>query len=548
MGLLTRLMGVQASVPDPLSDYWYQPKNLYSVAGMPVDADSAMKASAVYACVRFIAETIATLPLHMYEMRGDGGKNRVDDHEIADLISYAPNVSQTAVEFWEMMVGLAVLRGNGYAIIEPGRRGMSDQLVPVHNDRVRVKRLANGKLQYQIRQSDGTYEPYDQEEIFHLRGLSSDGMTGMSPIALARDSVGLALATESHGARLFSQGASPGGVLEHPGKLGDEAYKNLRSSWQERNSGLENAHKTTILEEGMTWKQVGMTNEDSQFLATRQFQLMEIARWFRVPPHIIGDLQRSTNNNIEHQGIEVVVYTIRPWVVRIEQLIRKSLILEPKKYFAAFVLDGLLRGDAKTRAEAFQIMRQNGTLNADEWRSFENMNPIEDGSGQVYLQMSNMVPLGTEPATVVAAPPSPAEKPKQENARSRQLAEKAAARIVRKEIVAVRKNAAKLAGEPEGWETWLNAFYSEIAGECVRELALDADVARRYADEQRDAITYHGVGVVESWEPQRVHDLAALMLNEEEKPVIAGAPVRRKIHKTGSIGGRTIDLVEEEIA
>lgn len=545
-------MGVSASVPDPTSDYWYQPRNLYSVAGVNVDPDSAMKASAVYACVRFIAETIATLPLHMYEVREDGGKNRADDHEIADLISYSPNVSQTAVEFWEMMVGLAVLRGNGYATIEPGRRGMADQLVPVHNDRMKVKRLENGKLKYEIRQADGRYEQYAQEEIFHLRGLSSDGLTGVSPITLARDSVGLALATESHGARLFSQGASPGGVLEHPGKLGDEAYKNLRSSWQERNSGLENAHKTTILEEGMSWKQVGMTNEDSQFLETRKFQISEIARWFRVPPHIIGDLERSTNNNIEHQGIEVVVYTIRPWVVRIEQLVRKSLILEPKKYFAAFVLDGLLRGDAKTRAEAFQIMRQNGSLNADEWRSYENMNPIEDGSGQVYLQMSNMVPLGTEPvdqvalaeANAKAAPP--AAVPPKKNAQAEQLAEKAAARIVRKEIVAVRKNAAKLAGEPEGWETWLNAFYSEIAGECVRELALDAAAARRYADEQRDAITYHGVGVVESWEPHRVHDLAALMLGE--KPVVAVTPARRKIRKTGSIGGRTIDLVEEEIA
>ncbi|MDP9192284.1 MAG: phage portal protein [Acidobacteriota bacterium] len=518
MGLLTRLLGTEPTIVaenDPFDDRWYGSIEQPSASGINVTPDMAMKTSAVYACVRFIAETISTLPLHMYEVRAGGGKDRADDHPLADVISYQPNDSQTAVEFWEMIVGHAVLRGNGYAIIQPGRRGMSDQLIPVHPGRVTPKRLTNGKVRYEITQEDNQpAEKYEQDEIFHLRGLSSDGLTGLSPIALAKDSVGLSLAAESYGARFFSQNANPSGVLEHPGKLGDEAYKRVRSSWQERNAGLENAHKTAILEEGMKWSQIGMTSEDAQFLETRQFQLSDIARWFRVPPHIIGDLVRSTNNNIEHQGIEVVVYTIRPWCVRIEQVTRKSLIAEPKRYFASFVLDGLLRGDSKNRADAFQTMRQNGVINADEWRAYENMNPIEDGSGQMYLQMANMVPLGTEPAEPPPATVELTEEPPKKTDKSRQLAEKAASRLVRKEIVAVRRNAAKLASEPEGWETWLNAFYVEIAGEAVRELGLSPDDAQKYADKQRDDIAYHGVVVCESWEPQRAQELAAMMLEE----------------------------------
>lgn len=545
MGLLTRLLTteVQAATPAPWDDYWYGPIMQPSVTGMKVTPDTAMTTSAVYACVRFIAETIATLPLHMYRARADGGKDRADNHPIADVIAFEPNVWQTAVEFWEMMVGHAVLRGNGIAQIMPGKRGFVDQLIPIHPDRCKTpERQQNGRLRYPIKQEDGTYKSFDQAQIFHLPGLTSDGLWGISPVSLARDSIGLAMATESHGGRFFSQNASPGGVLEHPGSLGEAAYNRVRDSWNARTSGLQNAMKTTVLEEGMKWHQVGMSNEDSQFLETRKFQISDIARWFRVPPHLIGDLERSTFNNIEHQGIEVVVYTIRPWVVRIEQRIRRSLILNPETYFASFVIDGLLRGDAVTRATAFQIMRQNGALNADEWRGYENLNPIPDGSGKVYLQQSNNVPLGTEPQP--AAPPA-----KQPNAQTRTLAEDAAARIVRKEIVAVRKNAQRLADRPEDWHAWLLAFYDEIAAEVVKTLHVSEADAERYAAEQRDALSYHGLTIMEAWEPQRAYDLAALMLGEEPKITTEPVPLRsRKTRKTGTIGGRAIDLVEEEIA
>jgi len=354
-----------------------------------------MRASAVYACVKVLAETIASLPLIVYRRLPNGGKERALEHPQYRLLHDQPNGWQTSFEWREMTQGHVTLRGMAYSEIIPGPRGAVEELIPLHPDRVEPKRLENGSLIYIHRPENGKERRLTQEEVFVLRGLSSDGIKGLSPIEHARESIGLSLATEGYGARFFQNDARPGGVLESPNKLDESAYKNLKTSWAEAYSGVANSHKPAILEQGLTWKQMGMTSEDAQFLETRKFQLSEIARIFRVPPHMIGDLERSTNNNIEHQSIEFVVHTIRPWLVRWEQAITRDLLIGAGEYFAEFLVDGLLRGDFKTRSEGYASAVTTGWMTPNEVREKENLNPIE--GGDELMKPLNMAPGGEPP-------------------------------------------------------------------------------------------------------------------------------------------------------
>lgn len=370
-------------------------------AGVSITPDGAMTASTVFACVRVLAEDVAKLPLILYRRLPGGGKERASDHRVAKLLT-APNGWQTGFEFREMLQGHLALRGNAFAYITRAN-GEPRELLPIHPDRVSVSQGKDWAVSYTVRDASGREEPVRPENLLHLRGLSSDGLTGLSVVSLARESIGLSLATEEHGARLFSNGAKPGGVLSHPQKLSDPAAKRLKESWNAVHGGGANAHQTAVLEEGMTWTQVGMTSEDSQFLQTRKFQAEEIARWYRMPPHKVGILERSTHSNIEHQAIEYVTDTLLPWLRRWEQAVSRALLspVERDEYFAEFLVDGLLRGDLKSRYDSYAIARTNGWLSANEIRSLENMNPIPDG-GDDYLVPLNMTPAGqpapTEPA------------------------------------------------------------------------------------------------------------------------------------------------------
>jgi HK97 family phage portal protein len=239
------------------------------------------------------------------------------------------------------------------------------------------------------------------DEILHIHGFSRDGIVGLSPIAYARESIGLGLAAQEYGARLFANNTTPKGVIEYPGKFKNQDTLNrLKEQIESAHRGLTNSHRMLILEEGMKWAQTGIAPEDAQFLQSRKFQIAEIARIFRIPPHMLGDLERATFTNIEHQSIDFVVHTIRPWLVRWEQEIMRSLLLpsQQKTHFAEFNVDALLRGDIKSRYDAHAVGIRNGWLNADEVRQLENMNPIPDGKGQQYMVPLNMAPAGGEPS------------------------------------------------------------------------------------------------------------------------------------------------------
>lgn len=367
-----------------------------SASGISVTPDSAMRIAAVYASVRVLAESVAQLPLILYRRLPNGGKERAMDHPLSYLLHDAPNSYQTSFEWREMLQGHLALRGNAFAYINRVGKEVRE-LLPLHPGNVSVKQDDNWNLTYTAQMKSGSSSDYRQDRILHLRGLSSDGIVGLSPVQLFREAMGLSLATERHGAKMFSNGARIGGLLKHPGKLSDDGAKRLKDSFEATYGGVENAYKTALLEEGLTWEHVGMTNEDAQFLDTRKFQRSEIASIFRVPPHMIGDLDKATFSNIEQQSLEFVMFSLAPWLKRWETALNKSLLRpeERQEFFFEFLVEGLLRGDFKTRVEGYASGLQQGWLCPNEVRERENLNPIK--GGDEYLRPLNLTPVGQPP-------------------------------------------------------------------------------------------------------------------------------------------------------
>lgn len=372
-----------------------------STSGKNVNEFTAMQTTAVYACVRILSETLAALPLQLYRYT-PGGKERVYDHPLYHLLHDEPNPEMTSFIFRETLMSHLLIWGNAYAQIIRDRLGRVQGLYPLRPDKMGVCRDENGQIYYiYTKNSDENpaIKPYGQvplrkDEVLHIPGLGFDGLVGYSPIAMARNAVGMTMACEEYGASFFANGASPSGVLEHPGVLKDPAK--VRDSWNAVYQGSANAHKVAVLEEGMKYQPIGIPPEEAQFLETRKFQLNEIARLYRIPPHMIGDLEKSSFNNIEQQSMEFVKYTLDPWVIRWEQAMQKALFLpeEKKKYFIRFNVNGLMRGDYESRMTGYSIGRQNGWLSANDIREMEDMNPVPDEEGgNLYLVNGSMTKL-----------------------------------------------------------------------------------------------------------------------------------------------------------
>ena len=372
-----------------------------TAAGKAVNERTAMQTTAVYACVRILAESIAGLPLHVYAYQGRG-KERVPEHPLYFLLHDAPNPEMTSFIFRETMMNHLLLWGNAYAQILRDGRGKVLGLYPLLPDKMEVSRDSRtGELYYTYTRTteenpnfvDKGQIRLRREDVLHIPGLGFDGLVGYSPIAMAKNAIGIALATEEYGAAFFKNGARPGGVLEHSGVLKDPSK--LRESWHAVYGGTMNTGRIAVLEEGVKYQQIAIPPEEAQFLETRKFQIDEIARLYRVPPHMVGDLEKSSSN-IEQQSLEFVKYTLNPWVMRWEQSLQKALLTEKerKDYFIRFNVDGLLRGDYKSRMEGYAIGRQNGGLSANDIRSLEDMNPIEaEEGGDLYLINGNMTKL-----------------------------------------------------------------------------------------------------------------------------------------------------------
>ena len=370
-----------------------------SSSGRRVNERSAMQMTAVYSCVRILSEAVASLPLHVY-LRTDTGTEKAIEHPLYKVLHDEPNPEMTSFVFRETMMTHLLLWGNAYAQIIRNGKGEVLGLYPLMPDRMKVDRDDKGKICYEYFVSDsdaGTEKQgivkLNESDVLHIPGLGFDGLVGYSPIAMAKNAIGMAIATEEYGAKFFANGATPSGILEYPGTVKDPEA--MRESWSKGFSG-GNSHKIAILEEGMKYTPISISPNEAQFLETRKFQINEIARIFRVPPHMVGDLEKSSFSNIEQQSLEFVKYTLDPWVARWEQSIVRRLFTEEekKKYYVKFNVDGLLRGDYQSRMNGYAIGRQNGWMSANDIRELENLDriPSEEG-GDLYLINGNMLPL-----------------------------------------------------------------------------------------------------------------------------------------------------------
>ncbi len=388
-------------------------------SGKPVNETTAMQMTAVYSCVRILSEAVAGLPLNIYRYNDSGGKEKAFTHPLYRLLHDEPNPEMTSFAFRETLMSHLLIWGNAYAQVIRNARGEVVALYPLMPNKMTVDRDQSGRLFYVYQRGAEDSKALGSEsrvilsppDVLHIPGLGFDGLIGYSPIAMARNAIGLAIATEEYGAKFFANGAAPSGVLEHPGTLKDP--QRIRDSWNAAHQGSENSHKIAVLEEGLKYTPIGISPEQAQFLETRKFQINEIARIFRVPPHMLADLEKSSFSNIEQQSLEFVKYTLDPWVVRWEQSMCRVLLSESEKlgYFIKFNVDGLLRGDYASRMSGYATARQNGWMSANDIRELENLDRIApELGGDLYLINGAMMLLGSPQSSTVTPEPNPANK------------------------------------------------------------------------------------------------------------------------------------------
>ena len=440
------------------------------IAGMPSPSiDESLALPPVFACIRVLSETVAGLPLITYQETRNGGRERATNHPLYRVLRRSPNTEMTAFEFEELMTSHCAGWGNAYAQIIFDGSGRVRELWPLRPDRMTVERKG-GVLRYSYLQSNGQEVPLAAWQVHHRRAMVMDGLVGMSPLRVAMLAVSLGMATEEFGARFFAQGAKPGFILSHPSQLTDKAWERLEARWNA--GGGENAHKVKIIEEGMTVEKIGIPPEEAQFLETRRFQAQEIARLFRMPPHKIGLLENATFSNIEHQAIEFVTDTIRPWLIRNEQSMYRDLLSESEQaaiYFE-YLVDGLLRGDTASRYQSYSVARQWGWLSANDIRRMENMPPID--GGDVYLQPLNMSPAGQfgDPQAARAIDP----------AWIAPLVEHQARKLTRREANDLRRKAVSVVRKDDGnFGEWAVQFYDGWMSAAGEELAATVAAAAR---------------------------------------------------------------------
>ncbi len=468
MTLIGRMIRA-SSAPDPTNDFWYtDPQSGFTyMLGSGTSSEAAMRNSAVYDCVRLLSEDVAKLPLILYRRMPDGGKERATEHPLYNLLKTEPNGWQTSFEFRQLMQAQLELKGNAYARIV-GDRGPVERLEPIDSDSMmNVYRNTNGTMMYEVRRErDLVPEKLTQDQIFHLRGFSLNGLTGLSTIGLHSETIGLGLSAQQFQASSFKNGIRLSGVFLHPNTLGKEAKQNLRETISKKFQGTGKAGGFMILEEGMQWKEMSMTMQDAQFLELRKLNRAEIAAIFRVPPHKIGDLDRATFSNIEHQALEYVTDALMSRLVRWEQAIYRDLIFalngEGKEtYFAEFLVDSLLRGDLASRYNAYAVGINAGILSPNEARAFENLNAREGGDR--FLQPLNMTTSGSPDIQ-----------------RAARILRLESLKLANRELIEFRKASAKF----EGRELieWAEEFYRGYRESLCETLRLPREKVDRYCD------------------------------------------------------------------
>lgn len=511
-------------------DYFGNSRWVSTGSGVYVTEDTALRLVTVMACVRAISETIGNLPLVLYRENGRIREPAKDD-PLYDVLYKRPNDWQTASDFWQMMVAHAVLRGNGYAQIVAGRRGAVEQLRPLHPDRMVVKRLENGRLRYSYRMPDSAVEtPFTQDEIFHLRGLSLDGIVGVSPITLHAETIGGSHATEMFGSNYFGNACVPSFAVEYDKVLKPEQVKVLKESIRGEHGGVLNAHKVMILESGMKLSQLKVSAQDAQLIEARKLNDAQICSIFRVPPHLAGVQDKSTYNGLEQQNLAAITYTFMPWCRRIEQAIGRDLITDDTLY-AKFNMNALLRGDSAARQAFYASALQNGYKSINEVRALEDDNPIE--GGDEYRVQLNMVNTGPS-QTVGEEPQEPAEDDEAEEDTSAvagkteilslsPIIHDAAERMAHAELNGLGKRVEKSAENLVRFRAWTKEFYAghvrtvtRIMAPLCRAAGVDSESVPVFAEELAEsAIAQFAQDnprmVYEQWQTARAGDLVRLI-------------------------------------
>ena len=475
-------------------DEWFKDAlGVSSGAGPLVNQETALKVSAVYACVRVIAESVSMLPLNVYERDSGNGREIARDHPLHRLLHDMPNTEQTAFDLHDYMISRVLLKGTSYAQINRTRLGAVGEIIPLTGD-VRVDRDASDNLIYfHTPLGSGTEETFRDAQIWRVTGFSSNGITGLSPIGLARESIGQALAGDERSSSMLANGAVVPNVFEIPVGLSDQAYERLKDHLLSEHAGAKNSGKPLILEEGLTFKSIGLNNVDAQFLENRKYNVIDITRWFRVPPHLISELEHATFSNIEHQEIQFLTHTLGAWLSRYRQSIYRDLLsqTERQKYFADFVTDGLLRTDIKSRNEAYAMQIQNGIRNRNEVRALENLNAVE--GGDEFLTPGNMMSDAQRASSAASD-------------HHKQLVIRAHQRLATKEKKTV-DTARKKHKEGE-FKSWAQQYYRDHIHEVVDELFVEYTDAKQYCEAQLTEVLSGG------WSQTRSDELYEVLADE----------------------------------
>jgi HK97 family phage portal protein len=524
-------------MPAPDSDFWFHKPGFRTSAGTYVSPETAMRLATVFACDRVVTETIGSLPTAIMHWKKSGAKERADQHPVADLLR-VPNPWQTGFEFWEMVQHHLDLRGNSFVRKVSSNSRAIDQLIPLHPDRVRVFRLPNNRLRYEVTNNyGGGTEQYTQDEIIHFRGLSSDGIMGLSIITAMSEVIGTALARQEYGARFFSNNAKPGVWVKTAVKLNPEAQEKFEKTFSEGFTGA-NAFKTAIMPPGFEIVSLGLTNKDSQLLELNNSTRIDICGAWRVPPHKVGDLSRGTFSNIEQQNIEFATDGIRPRVVRLERRfgldILDSLgIGEPGEFFLDFSMDALFRGDMKSRYDAYNQALQYW-LTVNEVRAAENLNPVE--GGDVIMRPVNMQPADQDEddedapedeknaATGGGSAETPDDEEENEQAAAREahlsgIVMRSAARIVRREVKELRKLQSR---GLDGFhlEKATAMVYEDLASLLEENLLLPAEAAQQYCRQRQEGLRMKGAAEIDWIEEHGPRLLADLALRGPVTPIL----------------------------
>lgn len=520
--MVSWLLGVpHAEGLNPLDDRFYGVPDggQMSRTGVRVSPDSAMKASTVYRCVAILANVLAMFPKGMYE-RLPNGRRPAPDHPLDTVISFRPNRRQNAFVFWRQVCYHLILRQNAFVQIIPGPkgRGWVESLVPLDPDRVRgPEELQDGSLRYEYaRPGGGTVRLIGDSDIWHLQGLSSDGLRGLSMLDVANDSIGLSLAAERHAARFFDRGVKPSGILQHEKTLKPETAKEMSESFGRVYGGEQGTGKIPVLWEGMKFTPVTMTLKDAEFLDSRKFSVAEIARWFGVPPHMVGDVERSTSwgTGIEQQGLHFLIYSLLPWIELIEQSIRFTLVVQSERYYPKMNVNAILRMDAKTQADVFSVLIDKGVLNPNECRELLERNPREGGDEYVDVAAEPAAPEPPPSPQPQAAEDTADEEAAQATARARALAGVRAGELLDEERDGLVRLARENAKRADAWHSAAARFYGHFAGRVSIALSCSKTAAKEWCETRRGLLLAEGLsGLTDAHQEEAAAALVALALS-----------------------------------